>query len=166
VVALQRVQRSTRDANWGTELEELCLEAWEMLGQETDEAGDVADAMCDVLQDKDCFQLAELVIPDLRGNLSADEVATRGVARQTVLLGTSGVRAKLAAYKLPTQALLTDPGYLEERAVFAQAEFYKACLLLYTYGNLSEEQKQQVKIWMDTRPGASGLRASTAPTQS
>jgi hypothetical protein len=146
----QEILPPERCEDWGAKLQELCEEFWELLEQDNQVTQRHVTAFIEVLLAEESFELVRLVIPELRSEPAAKP---ENKYKQQIIERTVSMRAKLATFQ-STQAQFDEPQYRDEKNRLAEAELYRASLLLYNRGNLTVEQRNNVEKWMAARPGS------------
>lgn len=137
--------------DWGAKLQDLCESFWEFLEQDNDILPQYVDAFVNVLLREESFALVRLVIPEFRSEPAAK---LENHHKQQIMVRTTHIRAKLAIIERTNQAQFDEPLYRAEKDIIAEAEMYRASLLLYNSANLDTEQKDEVRKWLAARPGA------------
>lgn len=140
--------------DWAARLQELCEEFWALLEHDGHVSQQHVTAFIQVLSNKEGFELARLIIPDLRDDPA---VPHENHHKQNIIDRTRPIRAEVTAKQSCVQREFDQPLYQEEKHIFAEAELYRASLLLYNSASLTAEQKAQVKEWVAARPGVTSL---------
>ena len=141
--------------DWGTKLQEVCEGFWELLEQDDQVAPQYITAFIKILSEEKSFELARLVIPELRAE---PDISSMNQYKQQIIERTQSIHATVATMQTNTQAQFDESLYREEKEALAEAELYRASLLLYNNGSLSDKQRSEVQEWLATRPGVSPKR--------
>lgn len=149
---LQRKEDENENENedWGAKLEHFCETFWIHLDENASPPQEVINAFIDVLLKEESFAVVRLVIPEFRGELS---VKFENEIKQRVMDHTAHLRAEQTNAEKTTPLSFNDPLYRAEKEIFHEAEMYRAGLLLYYQGNLSETERGEIQKWWAARPG-------------
>lgn len=151
IFALVREVQGPECEDWGTKVQELCREFWKLFERDEHVSRQHVQALIEILSEEKAFELARLVIPDLRG----ESGTTDNEYKRQVIDSTRAMSAELTSTQTSTQSQYDDPSYQEEKETLADAELYRASLLLYNHGKLSAAQAKEVQEWLAARPGVS-----------
>ncbi|XP_014559583.1 hypothetical protein COCVIDRAFT_13475 [Bipolaris victoriae FI3] len=122
---------------------------WMRLGHEPPLADAIVNDFVAMLHNVDNLLLAQLVIPELRPAAPApDNPFQRDVLFQIQLRRPilDLFQARPTGYDTEAQRL-----HEEEKRILKDADWHRACLLLYGRANINDEQKENVRQW-DTPP--------------
>lgn len=103
-----------------------------------------------MLLEKQTFFVAGLVIPDFRS-----EPATKheNPYKQHIIERTAHLRLEQIKMKTMTPTDFDDPLHRAEKEIFAEAEMYRAGLLLHYRGNIGKMEQKEPRVWWEARPG-------------
>lgn len=145
---LKSLQRRPKIQGWALKLQVVSEQVWTSL--QTDEASsDLIALFCDVLHCEDSFDIARLVVPELRGHLDRPT----SLSQQRVLDLTADLRNDRVLREKTTQASFDDAEYCEEKDVLLDAEITRASLLLHSGGALDPATALEIRTWLRNGPG-------------
>ena len=145
-----------KDPDWAAKLEHLCETFWVYLDHADGDAAplqEVINAFLKVLLDSQTFFVARLVIPDFRSEPATEH---KNLHKQYVMKQTAHLRTEQINMETTTSTQFDDPLYRAEKDIFAEAEMYRAGLLLYNRGNLGKTEREEFQAWWEARPGKMG----------
>ncbi|EMD95248.1 hypothetical protein COCC4DRAFT_64988 [Bipolaris maydis ATCC 48331] len=127
---------------------------WKRLGHEPPLADAVVNDFVAMLHNVDNLLLAQLVIPELRHTAPApDNSFQRDILFQIQLRRPilDIFKARPVGYGPEAQSL-----YEEEKRILEDADWHRACLLLYGRANISDTQRENVRQWLAHCPKEHG----------
>jgi hypothetical protein len=147
----QEIVHREKCDDWGAKLQDLCETFWTLLDNDNDIAPTYMDLFVDILLRESNFALARLVIPEFRNQLGE---SLENYHKQQIMERTMHIRAKLTIVETTNQADFDkdQPLYRAEKDIFAEAEMYRASLLLYNHGKQNTEERENMRRWLAARP--------------
>ena len=129
---------------------DCCEEVWNGLRSGEPVPTQQTDAFVAMLSDKRALGIAREVIPPLREGFTGGHLP---LACHHILsrLGIASMHDDFSIQR-PLDGLPTEPLHAGEKESFAEAEMYRAELLLYGTGSVSREEKDAVRRWLHARP--------------
>ncbi|KAG9764479.1 hypothetical protein KCU73_g946, partial [Aureobasidium melanogenum] len=145
---LAEIQEQPRCVDWGAKLQHVCEALWSAL--DNGNHAKLVDPFIDILHQDDAFALARLVIPELRMDEPSLDQDNR--LKQKILDNTAHQRKKALFSETAQQHDFDNPLYRHEKEVFAEAEMYRASLLLYGSAAFDSVEQEEILEWLANRP--------------
>ncbi|KAL8878854.1 MAG: hypothetical protein Q9198_003420, partial [Flavoplaca austrocitrina] len=102
-----------------------------------------------LLRQPDSLPLVQLVLPELRGTCVPEAI---NETKQRILADIMDLREEISRVESTQQADFDDVFYQEEKQIFEEAEIYRAELLLFSSGSLTDSKKDELLQWWGNRP--------------
>jgi hypothetical protein len=133
--------------DYGARLQALCEVIWQSFENDPNTASPYVDDFVDLLKQGDNLSVARLVIPDLRSNSIVNNALKRNVLSRVQ-----------PPCQYPHPPAVSDDIkeahrlYTQETAILQEVDMYRAGILLYNRGNLSDAEKRAVDSWLSDAP--------------
>ncbi|KAL8645236.1 MAG: hypothetical protein Q9226_007388 [Calogaya cf. arnoldii] len=147
--ALRMLLRPNECPDWGSKLQNFSRDFWADLEDNPSVAAPCIDDFVRLLQQQDSLALVQNVLPDLRGT-SVPETINK--YKQRILHGIIDLRKEISRIGSIQQADFDDVSYQEEKQIFEEAELYRAELLLFSRGSLTDLKRKELQQWWSNRP--------------
>lgn len=140
-------EAKNHNVSWSSQLQNVCEATWSLLDQDVHHRScqqlepELVDAFVHLLSGTDAYELAKLVIPELRPGVASQ----LNESRRRVLDGTGHMRARA----LPPPE---DPLYRSEKEIFAQAELFRAKAAFENTHAMSIKEMELFRIWWYNNP--------------
>jgi hypothetical protein len=131
----------------GARIQRLCEDVWGIFEANSTAARHIMGDFLRLLENKDDFALASLVIPELR-QLAPREANPH---KAYLLDRTAAIRLRFVCDRNPSQAQYDDRLYVEEKDIFRRAELHRAKLLFYERAT-TEQEMREIERWWENRP--------------
>lgn len=135
-------------ANWRTEWQHACELLWSLQGQELSVQEEEMAVFVELIQRKERFALARLVIPALRSD--SDHGLT--YQQQLLMAACQQTRKALLEEEGIVQGDYDDPTYVQEKRILQNAELHRVKVLFHTSGAFQSTHAQQIQNWLDQCP--------------
>ncbi|KAG9521380.1 hypothetical protein KCV07_g3763, partial [Aureobasidium melanogenum] len=143
---LRQLHERPRCPDWGAKVQFVTETIWN--SHTTEDFGTaIIQDLISLLQQDEAFALARLVVPEFR----VVDPTTDGLKR-TIIDQTEGIRVRSLETENTTQFDFDTPLYRQEKEVFAEAEMYRASLLLHGTAAFDEVDAKEILEWLDKRP--------------
>jgi len=138
---------------YGVKLQQTCEMYWDALDVNPSSASAyIADFVALVLAKPDSLLVANMVIPELR-HLDNPARCTNPLKDQII----HQLQLAQPSKAQPTNVYdETRRLYKEELGIVQEADMYRAGLLLYNRGNLSRQEQDSVRAWLQAAPSSEG----------
>lgn len=150
---ISTLQQRPKCEGWGSRVQSLCETIWTALDRsDVTITNAVLNAFCTLLRAEDSFQLARLVIPELRTSGTTQDA---GEQKRYVLVELEQLRTTFAGRDGTSPESFYDDYYREEKNIYMDSELYRARIFLHQRGLLEPASMEEIRQWLDSRPGSS-----------
>jgi hypothetical protein len=152
VQAFQSLKMTQKEPGWGTTWQLACEAFWDGLSHDLNTIPANSDTFVDLLADNERFQLARMVIKQLRDPHIPATAEQRNILER-VNDKITGVIAKESI----TQAYFDDDAYAFEKRIISESEMHRARVYLNDAGPYNDsEYQQRIQEWLQDAPKRAG----------
>ena len=135
--------------DWASKLQDFSQDFWTDLDKNPAAATPYVQDFTRLLRQPDSLPLVQLVLPELRGTSVPEAI---NETKQRILADIMDLREEISRVESTQQADFDDILYQEEKQIFEEAEIYRAELLLFSSGSLTDSKKDELLQWWGNRP--------------
>ncbi|EMD86104.1 hypothetical protein COCC4DRAFT_64061 [Bipolaris maydis ATCC 48331] len=150
--ALQKLYRdicSTSCKDRAAKLQVFSEQMWERLEHHPLPADNIIQGFADILRNDNDILLVRLVVPDFR---PGSPIPTNTIKQRLLQINPRPSPLESIRKYFPERDTEVHRLYEEEKTVLQEAELYRAAVLLYGHGNISQERKERLQHWLATYP--------------